>query len=111
MGGQGKASHHGGHTQRLLDKWVDAKRTKKFDIADSIRAELRAEGIDPEKERPRDGSSSVDNVELELDRWVEAKRSRDFGTADAIRARLRAMGVDPDTARPGPPPAKRAREV
>lgn len=35
-------------TERMLDEWVKAKRTRDFTTADSIRAVLRAQGIDPD---------------------------------------------------------------
>jgi len=35
-----------------LDQWVQAKRIKDFAVADRIRDELRAEGIEPDKARP-----------------------------------------------------------
>lgn len=35
-----------------LDAWVSAKRIKDFAVADRIRDELRAEGIEPDKARP-----------------------------------------------------------
>ena len=36
----------------ILDDWVRAKRAKDFDTADRIRDGLRAQGIDPDIERP-----------------------------------------------------------
>ena len=36
----------------ILDDWVRAKRAKEFDTADRIRDGLRAQGIDPDIERP-----------------------------------------------------------
>eukprot|EP00930_Biecheleria_cincta_P084388 TRINITY_DN73873_c0_g1_i1.p1 TRINITY_DN73873_c0_g1~~TRINITY_DN73873_c0_g1_i1.p1 ORF type:complete len:324 (+),score=50.34 TRINITY_DN73873_c0_g1_i1:65-973(+) len=38
-------------TERMLDEWVKAKRTRDFATADSIRAVLRAQGIDPDTVR------------------------------------------------------------
>mmetsp|Transcript_129296 Transcript_129296/g.322292 ORF Transcript_129296/g.322292 Transcript_129296/m.322292 type:complete len:1016 (+) Transcript_129296:43-3090(+) len=92
-----------------LDQWVVAKREKDFATADAIRADLRAQGIDPDTVRPSDkvlqqlgpGHAEVDHaIEAQLDQWVQAKREKDFEAADAIRADLRARGVDPDIARP-----------
>eukprot|EP00928_Gymnodinium_smaydae_P089668 TRINITY_DN73596_c0_g1_i1.p1 TRINITY_DN73596_c0_g1~~TRINITY_DN73596_c0_g1_i1.p1 ORF type:complete len:483 (+),score=57.21 TRINITY_DN73596_c0_g1_i1:128-1576(+) len=85
----------------VLDRWVEAKRMKDFEAADSIRAELRAQGIDPDTARPNNKSPVIEQCDHEaLDRWVEAKRAKDFMTADAIRDGLRKRGIDPDTVRP-----------
>ena len=45
--------HVGSEGEAMLDEWVDAKRTRGFVTADQIRSELRAVGIDPERERPK----------------------------------------------------------
>eukprot|EP00930_Biecheleria_cincta_P087640 TRINITY_DN7686_c0_g1_i1.p1 TRINITY_DN7686_c0_g1~~TRINITY_DN7686_c0_g1_i1.p1 ORF type:complete len:382 (+),score=77.33 TRINITY_DN7686_c0_g1_i1:48-1148(+) len=82
------------NVEQMLDEWVKAKRMRDFATADSIRAVLRSQGVDPDHARP----VSTDAM---LDEWVKAKRMRDFTTADALRVQLRAQGVDPDTARPG----------
>jgi hypothetical protein len=39
-------------TEAKLDAWVAAKRSKAFDVADKLRAALRADGIDTESARP-----------------------------------------------------------
>ncbi len=51
-GGGGGARPRGGSIDAQLDRWVNAKRRKDFGLADSIREELRARGVDPEKARP-----------------------------------------------------------
>ena len=38
----------------ILDDWVKAKRAKDFETADRIRDGLRAQGVDPDIERPND---------------------------------------------------------
>jgi len=40
-------------TQQMLDEWVRCKRTRDYATADSIRAQLRAQGVDPDTERPK----------------------------------------------------------
>lgn len=104
-------------TEAALDQWVEAKRKRNFELADSIRFDLRAQGIDPDTARPSDmdsggkghGKSSSApgpgtrfdaEIEAKLDLWVESKRIKDFATADEIRSELRAMNIDPDTVRP-----------
>jgi len=77
-----------------LERWREAKANRDFVTADAIRAELRAEGMDPDKpEHSGRGKWANDD---RLDRWREAKANRDFATADAIRTELRAEGIDPD---------------
>jgi hypothetical protein len=41
-------------TEAKLDRWVQAKREKDYETADSIRYELRASGVDPDRARPPD---------------------------------------------------------
>merc|ERR1712151_111240 len=117
-GGRSSGRDRGGGVpewaEKQLDLWVEAKRRKDYATADEIRAELRANGINPDDERPPKGGggggqTSNEDIEHQLDRWVDAKRAKDFETADAIRANLRAKGIDPDTERPlrGAPPPKR----
>jgi len=97
MGGMGGG--FGGDTSgqspvdNMLDEWVKAKRMRDFATADSLRAVLRGQGVDPDQARPV-------SSEAMLTDWVNAKRSRDFATADAIRVQLRAQGIDPDNVRP-----------
>eukprot|EP00930_Biecheleria_cincta_P101379 TRINITY_DN93023_c0_g1_i1.p1 TRINITY_DN93023_c0_g1~~TRINITY_DN93023_c0_g1_i1.p1 ORF type:complete len:341 (-),score=49.88 TRINITY_DN93023_c0_g1_i1:53-1075(-) len=86
----------GTDTEAMLDEWVKAKRFRDFATADSLRAQLRGMGIDPDVVRP----AFPESPEKMLDEWVKAKRTRDFATADAIRVQLRAQGIDPDTCRP-----------
>jgi RNA recognition motif-containing protein len=40
-------------TQQMLDEWVKCKRTRDYATADSLRAQLRAQGVDPDTERPK----------------------------------------------------------
>jgi len=89
-----------------LDRWVEAKRAKDYRVADDIRAELRKQGVDPDRMRPPGykptvipPSGSAANEAL-LDQWVEAKRAKDFRVADEIRADLRRLGIEPDDLRP-----------
>jgi RNA recognition motif-containing protein len=50
-------------TQHLLDEWLKAKRTRDFGTADAIRAQLRAQGVDPDKERPKwDGAEDMSSM-------------------------------------------------
>eukprot|EP00928_Gymnodinium_smaydae_P053451 TRINITY_DN37436_c0_g1_i1.p1 TRINITY_DN37436_c0_g1~~TRINITY_DN37436_c0_g1_i1.p1 ORF type:complete len:342 (-),score=67.58 TRINITY_DN37436_c0_g1_i1:103-1059(-) len=102
-----------------LDRWVEAKLNQDYALADEIRNEIRALGINPDDARPARLASDAAfpapkaaldaDTQRQLDLWVEAKRAKDFATADAIRVQLRAIGVDPDTERPIGPPAKRPR--
>jgi len=39
-------------TQQMLDEWVRCKRTRDYATADTLRAQLRAQGVDPDTERP-----------------------------------------------------------
>merc|ERR1712216_751735 len=39
--------------RQILDEWVRCQRTHDYTRANSIRAMLRAQGIDPDKERPK----------------------------------------------------------
>eukprot|EP00747_Dinoflagellata_sp_TGD_P023620 gnl/TRDRNA2_/TRDRNA2_129943_c0_seq4.p1 gnl/TRDRNA2_/TRDRNA2_129943_c0~~gnl/TRDRNA2_/TRDRNA2_129943_c0_seq4.p1 ORF type:complete len:455 (+),score=47.79 gnl/TRDRNA2_/TRDRNA2_129943_c0_seq4:73-1437(+) len=96
--------------ETMLDEWVEAKRGKNFAVADRIRNELRAKGIEPEVERPAGsgGQSSkgfgakISDKEIAsmLDGWEAAKYNKDFATADKIRTELRGHGVEPDKERP-----------
>jgi len=93
--------------EALLDEWVEAKRNKDFDKADSIREQLRSQGVEPDHSRPKPGFGGADTsgdpeVEAMLDDWVESKRSKDFDRADSIRAELRKRGIEPENARPQP---------
>lgn len=94
MGAAGGCGGGDPNVEQMLDEWVKAKRMRDFATADSLRAILRAQGVDPDKARP----VSTDAM---LDEWVKAKRMRDFSTADSLRIQLRAQGIDPDTVRPG----------
>mmetsp|Transcript_68952 Transcript_68952/g.154423 ORF Transcript_68952/g.154423 Transcript_68952/m.154423 type:complete len:156 (-) Transcript_68952:4-471(-) len=38
--------------ERMLDRWVEAKRAKDFALADDIRSKLRAQGVEPDTARP-----------------------------------------------------------
>eukprot|EP00930_Biecheleria_cincta_P043689 TRINITY_DN29981_c0_g2_i1.p1 TRINITY_DN29981_c0_g2~~TRINITY_DN29981_c0_g2_i1.p1 ORF type:complete len:472 (+),score=105.63 TRINITY_DN29981_c0_g2_i1:41-1456(+) len=92
-------------TDEKLDQWVAAKREKNFALADSIRAELRAIGVDPDTVRPSDKTKmaqvpSDPYVEAKLDQWVTFKREKKFDEADAIRAELRGIGIEPEILRP-----------
>eukprot|EP00931_Biecheleriopsis_adriatica_P066002 TRINITY_DN4042_c0_g2_i7.p2 TRINITY_DN4042_c0_g2~~TRINITY_DN4042_c0_g2_i7.p2 ORF type:complete len:130 (-),score=30.64 TRINITY_DN4042_c0_g2_i7:128-517(-) len=113
----------------MLDDWVQAKRAKDFETADSICAELREQGIEPAAARPdprRGGGGGTSRwaggggggrqgpgpqkydqeTETMLDDWVQAKRAKDFETADSICAELREQGIEPAEARPDPRRAK-----
>ena len=85
-----------------LDEWVRAKRNKDFALADRIRDELRARGVEPDKLRPDTFKKPMVNAEAEalLDDWVRAKRQKDFKKADLIREELRAHRIEPDKVRP-----------
>mmetsp|Transcript_71721 Transcript_71721/g.233157 ORF Transcript_71721/g.233157 Transcript_71721/m.233157 type:complete len:1558 (-) Transcript_71721:208-4881(-) len=108
-------------TETTLDQWVAAKRAKNYAVTDSLRAELRTKGIEPDSARPSERDLALSSgaapsrfgasqaavaprydpaIEAKLDRWVAAKREKDFRTADALRAELRTHGIDPDSARP-----------
>merc|ERR1712157_139245 len=110
MGAVATAAHYDTETESQLDRWVAAKREKDFAMADSIREQLRARGIEPDRARPSDkdlavaqpqwsgfvsavpsGAVQPQQVEWQLDRWVEAKRAKDFDAADQIRRQLRAQ--------------------
>eukprot|EP00927_Polykrikos_kofoidii_P071655 TRINITY_DN6790_c0_g1_i1.p1 TRINITY_DN6790_c0_g1~~TRINITY_DN6790_c0_g1_i1.p1 ORF type:complete len:602 (-),score=111.01 TRINITY_DN6790_c0_g1_i1:251-2056(-) len=41
-------------TEAKLDRWVAAKREKDFTLADTLRSELRAAGVEPDNVRPSD---------------------------------------------------------
>ena len=43
---------HGPEWEEMLDKWVMAKRLQNFVLADKIKADLTAEGINPDLARP-----------------------------------------------------------
>lgn len=49
----GASGRHDPNTEQLLDEWVKAKRTRDYATADSVRAILRSQGVDPDTERPR----------------------------------------------------------
>jgi len=103
-----------------LDQWVQAKRNKRFEVADALRQSLRGKGVDPDTVRPawlNYGQNAVraapaavpdlsqvprfdDVTEGELDEWVNSKRNKKFARADELRDLLRAKGVDPDAVRP-----------
>lgn len=95
------------HAEADLDKWLAAKKTRDFKIADDIRDNLRRQGIDPEKHRgighipviPPSGSAATEAM---LDDWVEAKRAKDYPTADRIRSELKDLGIHTDEHRPPP---------
>jgi len=55
--GAKQGSKHDKATEKKLNVWVKAKRTKDWETADRLREELRAAGIQPEVERPARGSS------------------------------------------------------
>merc|ERR1712238_625687 len=42
-------------TEKKLDSWVEAKRRRDYEVADKIRAELKASGVDAATERPQKG--------------------------------------------------------
>merc|ERR1712232_272811 len=42
-------------TEKKLDEWVEAKRRRDYEVADRIRAELKAAGVDAATERPQKG--------------------------------------------------------
>lgn len=91
-----------------LEEWREAKQRADYDTADRIRAELRAEGVDPDKRRRTGGGSSYGSrrepsVEEKIQTWQDAKARKDFATADRIRSELRAQGVEPDPVGKGPP--------
>jgi cysteinyl-tRNA synthetase len=73
-----------------LDRWADAKADKDYETADAIRADLRARGISPSKERPL----HVGAQEL-VQQWQAAKQAKDYARSDRIREELRAQGIDP----------------
>ena len=57
-GGGGEGGGAGPEVQALLEQWVSAKRQKDFDTADRLREQLRARGIEPDRqmmqrERPK----------------------------------------------------------
>jgi len=56
MGGGGGMGHDP-DTQNMLDEWLKAKRTRDFNTADALRATLRAQGVDPDKEFPKSWES------------------------------------------------------
>lgn len=101
-----RAKKHSAASERRLDEWVEAKRAKDFSLADSIREELKAQGVDAEAARPKDGgggqasAASSRHIQQKLDAWVDAKRAKDFAAADAIREELFALGVDAEWERP-----------
>jgi len=52
-----QGSGHNDWTERKLDEWVEAKRSRDFRLADAIREGLRNIGVEPEVARP-DGARS-----------------------------------------------------
>merc|ERR1719238_2423287 len=79
--------------EAMLDEWVEAKRSRDFKRANSIRNELRRRGVEPSDHRPDNRSRGYDRgydreqrqpaaksvapgeeEEEMLDEWVEAKR-------------------------------------
>jgi len=53
--GAGPGGPYDDETEAMLDEWVEHKRARDFDQADSIREELRNRGIDTNAERPPPG--------------------------------------------------------
>jgi hypothetical protein len=103
--GAGVPSDGGPSADDLLDQWVEAKRAKDFDKADSLRETLRAMGVEPDHARPKTGPPPPRlefdaATEDKLTRWVAAKRAKDFDEADRLRDALRTAGVDPEIVRP-----------
>lgn len=76
--------------EEKLKLWKQAKADRDFETADRIRAELRAEGHDPDQPRKRESRES------KVRRWKEAKAAKDYVTADQIRMELREEGHDPE---------------
>jgi len=83
--------------EEKVAQWKAAKESKDWSTADSLRAELREAGFDPDK--PRQRNAQDPELELKLHQWQTAKQNKDFDTADAIREELRAKGVEPDAPR------------
>ena len=54
-GAYSQPQRYDAETNAQLDKWVDAKRGKNFSLADKLREELRAKGVDPDTARPAGG--------------------------------------------------------
>jgi len=50
-GGKGTGQTFDADTEAMLDQWVQAKRSRDFTTADSLREVLRAQGIDPDTVR------------------------------------------------------------
>jgi len=73
-----------------LDQWSEARASKDYATADSIRDALRRRGVSPQKER------AGHSVQDEVHQWSRAKQARDFTRSDRIRDSLRAQGVNPD---------------
>jgi len=78
-------------TQGKWDMWRQAKANRDFKTADNLRAELRADGVDPDQPKWK----SADTEDL-LKRWQAAKKIKDYKIADALRTQLRNAGIDPD---------------
>merc|ERR1712126_35024 len=100
-GGASRGVYDNVSTERQPDAWVAAKRQCQFHVADAIRAELRAKGINPDDVRPSDKDLQErpeQVIEKLAERWEKAKRSKDFMTADLLRNQLLKLGVDPDAA-------------
>ena len=46
-------------SEEKLDRWVEAKRARDFDLADRLREELRRDGVEPDKARPPLGAEQA----------------------------------------------------
>ena len=96
-------------TEALLDRWVKAKRARRFDVSDDLQALLRKRGVDPSTERPDPRRVMEDSprqhgpfdaaTEALLDEWVAAKVAKDYRVADRVRNELYLLGIDPHKAR------------
>merc|ERR1711982_7892 len=116
----------GNNTDAMLLQWHAARDKKDWTTADSIRATLRAQGIEPadrpkpspvgsgwqgkavksepvrstQRASPYGGGSKSGkfsvDIEAMLDEWLMHKSVKNFEAADAIRSKLRAKGVEPD---------------
>jgi len=89
--------------EERIEEWKEAKARADYEAADAIRAELRAEGVDPDKRRRTGGSRRETSAEDKIRQWQDAKARKDFSAADRIRSELRAQGIEPDPVGKGPP--------